>query len=1046
MATTLSLDTLTVLSATALRVRFTSVPQAADSTGANDALNPANYTIAGNTVRKVDVVDGDTRALDLTLAEPMHTGSWLLSVANIQTAFGVVLSGTNSLSVSYSNATFVPSPSLGALDTGPESYLRKHLGPAFIGKAWNALIAALAQGDKTNWDNAQLAFDQKFKSSASGRYLDRKLSDDGINRPATMGISDDLFRRYGIKIAARKLTSQSILDMLEVFYGADAVRAVATSTTAEPYAIAPDDTLSLTLDEKTSITITFVAADFAIAGAATALEVAAAITRYLRSGGAQAYAIAYQDPTTHTNLVKVYSAASGLGSSIRITGGAAQSVLLFPTNKINTYSPNNRTVVLTHQAGSTQIFLPATTQAVVRTKGSGAYLQTQTPVAASIARTPAGVLTVTTTNPHGLVTGQQVLIENASATGEVPAITAGTTTATSASLGSFFSTITPGVSNPRTKSTQVLLLDGSVLMVGGSSGSSFFGTAQRFTITGSVTLTDGSTQYTYSWTAPPSIVPIDSAAGSVIPATALRRVGLALISGGQTGTTTATNTTNLYDPVANAWTAGPAMNSIRAAHTSTVMGNHKILLVGGAVTGMTGGAAATATADLYDTLTGLISAAPSMSTARMNHVAVLLQSGKVLVAGGRPTVGGAPTNWCELYDPATNTWSRTGQMTYSRYGHQGVALPDGRVLVAGGHGFNTSQSATQIDLSSTEIYDPSTGAWSPAGNGNLSTPRAAGFSMVYLPTVNKVLAFGNSTNPAQRTCDYFDVANGQWIVAPFLTGIDRLNAGVTVLNNGAVLVSNGTDLAGTAESTMEIFIPGADRYASGSLNGIYRIASVPNATHFTVQSDAKGYAVSSNGTYTALTAPPSTTLSGPYIFDTNGGFAITATSSTSLTGGQFAGQHYNTLQLAANAGFADAPASIVLGYGTALEQGPIRVIGMSNSTTLLLDPKYKFTQNNPDGTSVTMLASLGGFAPAKPQTVGSFYLTASGAGRQTASNLLDTISASGIPLTKTVLYPGDRGLGNEGQPHNGIAKLSDTVSVFGGDDNLDGELTNLRGE
>src|SRR5205823_3870482 len=137
-------------------------------------------------------------------------------------------------------------------------------------------------------------------------------------------------------------------------------------------------------------------------------------------------------------------------------------VLLFPTNKVTTYSPNNRTVVLTHQAGSVDVFLPATTQAVVRTKNSGAYLQTQASVSASMARTPAGVLTITTTNPHGLVVGQQVLVENASATGAVPAITAGSTTVTSASPGSFFSLITPGVSNPRTKPTQVLLLDGSV--------------------------------------------------------------------------------------------------------------------------------------------------------------------------------------------------------------------------------------------------------------------------------------------------------------------------------------------------------------------------------------------------------------------------------------------------------------------------------------------------------------------------------------------------------------------------------------------------------
>jgi hypothetical protein len=327
------IDRVTVLSNTALRLHYTAVPKASDPAGTNDALNPANYYLSALNakIRQVVTVDGDPQSFDLLLTSKLANGTWGIVVFNIQTPLGINLSSTTSLSFIYNAATYVVPAGGGTINLGSESFLKRHLGKAFLGKAWNAVIAAIGAGDTANWTNAQLAFDQKFKISASGKYLDRKMSDDGIVRPSTLGISDDVFRRYGIKFSAGKLTSKSILDMLEVFYGADATRATATSGLAEPYAISGGDDLQLVLDEKTAVTILFDANDFSTPGAATALEVATALTRYFRQNNSSAYAIVYKNATTGTNFVKIYSAASGLASALRITGGKTQNVLKFNT-------------------------------------------------------------------------------------------------------------------------------------------------------------------------------------------------------------------------------------------------------------------------------------------------------------------------------------------------------------------------------------------------------------------------------------------------------------------------------------------------------------------------------------------------------------------------------------------------------------------------------------------------------------------------------------------------------------------------------------------
>src|ERR1043166_4377865 len=92
----------------------------------------------------------------------------------------------------------------------------------------------------------------------------------------------------------------------------------------------------------------------------------------------------------------------------------------------------------------------------------------------------------------------------------------------------------------------------------------------------------------------------------------------------------------------------------------------------------------------------------SLTTARYDHTATLLQNGKVLVAGGY--LNGLPITSSELYDPATGIWIPTYNLHAPRMEHTATLLPKGKVLVVGGR-------AGQLYRTDAELYDPARGTW-----------------------------------------------------------------------------------------------------------------------------------------------------------------------------------------------------------------------------------------------------------------------------------------------------------------------------------------------
>jgi N-acetylneuraminic acid mutarotase len=234
----------------------------------------------------------------------------------------------------------------------------------------------------------------------------------------------------------------------------------------------------------------------------------------------------------------------------------------------------------------------------------------------------------------------------------------------------------------------------------------------------------------------------------------------------------------------------------RHHHTATLLQTGKVLVAGGANLGGT-----IASAELFDPATGTWSAAGTLATPRTWHIAAGLGNGKVLVAGGTSVESSCNTKLAtaELYDPATNTWSPTGGMAIARCGHVAATLANGKVLVTMGNGYAGTTS---------EVYDPAIGLWS----GSVDFLADRGGHTVTVLQDGKVLVAGG--NGYDEYTELWDPVSGAWKVSGDLTEY-RTGHTATLLPSGKVLVVGGDGtVSGSTGATADVFDPATGTFTA----------------------------------------------------------------------------------------------------------------------------------------------------------------------------------------------------------------------------------------
>ncbi|MBL8756091.1 MAG: hypothetical protein JNK15_22550 [Planctomycetes bacterium] len=287
------------------------------------------------------------------------------------------------------------------------------------------------------------------------------------------------------------------------------------------------------------------------------------------------------------------------------------------------------------------------------------------------------------------------------------------------------------------------------------------------------------------------------------------------------------STSEIYDPITDSFSAGPALTTPRSMHSATKLPNGTWLFAGG----VNATNDPQASCEIYDPIADTFTAVTPMGTPRMGHTATLLANGKVLVTGGIQAMPVVPTQLepvhqtvatSELYDPVANTWTAGPNLTTPRAGHMALTRPDGKVLLAGGISWDNVIIIGWLPAvrRSTDIYDPT--ANTVVAGPQMATARSmidpvdlGGDRWLFAGGIS-ALTLANAGTPT-ATAEIYNAATNTWTTVGSMATA-RGNHKAFARGNGQFLLcggANGTILSPTALSSTEVFSTATNTFSAG---------------------------------------------------------------------------------------------------------------------------------------------------------------------------------------------------------------------------------------
>lgn len=311
---------------------------------------------------------------------------------------------------------------------------------------------------------------------------------------------------------------------------------------------------------------------------------------------------------------------------------------------------------------------------------------------------------------------------------------------------------------------------------GGSSGSASTAGTGQYTNAGAVTSGSGGGS--------PTVNPGTPSSGNLglgrawHTATTLPS-GVIFVAGGVSATGQALNITALVTDTTV--TLGPTLHQARFNHTATLLGNGMVLLTGGQ-TGTLSGATTLQSTELYDPAANAVLQGPSMITARTQHFAAIygpIGSQTVLIGGGSANAGLSAISGAEFYNVATNSiGAAPNGLNFGRMGGSAGLMDDGTIFIGGG---TNAQGAVQ-----PEVFNPTTNSFSIITQSNPVTGAA------FVTNGTEALLAGGQASTARIQADttIYSAATKAVASGPLLS-VARRDASASLVNGTQVLVIGG---------------------------------------------------------------------------------------------------------------------------------------------------------------------------------------------------------------------------------------------------------------
>jgi len=289
--------------------------------------------------------------------------------------------------------------------------------------------------------------------------------------------------------------------------------------------------------------------------------------------------------------------------------------------------------------------------------------------------------------------------------------------------------------------------------------------------------------------------------------------GRVLLVGGVDNKGVPIATAEIYDPKQNKFVAAASMASKRAGHGATLLPDGRVMVSGGAAffpdsqfsnilqfasTGVLN------STEIYDPKNNKWSAGSNIREQLLGPALTTLGTGKVLLSGGIGIdkffglpVGLVTRANCNLYDPTKNTWAGATAMKTGRTGHDinVVVLKNGKVLVTGGVSGSVTVSNTSLSnvasIANAELYDPSQNTWTALAN--MAAGRTA-HTATLMSNGNVIIAGGTSgpvlTTKSTNSVQEFNATSNTWKALNALK-VARAGHGAALTADGLLVLFGG---------------------------------------------------------------------------------------------------------------------------------------------------------------------------------------------------------------------------------------------------------------